>query len=81
MKKLLVAALVLVSVFAYAKKDNDTTVTTPTEPKVTELYEYYNGVFKITSTDQFVTIVQADASGHENWQNFNLRGLTLEAAT
>lgn len=48
MKKLLVATLVLVSVFAYAKKDNDTTVTTPTEPKVTELYEYYNGVFKIT---------------------------------
>ena len=41
-----------------------------------------NGVFKITDKDrQFVTIVQTDASGNENWQNFNLRGLTLEAAT
>lgn len=39
-----------------------------------------NGVFKITDKDrQFVTIVQTDASGNENWQNFNLRGLTLEA--
>lgn len=38
-----------------------------------------NGVFKIASTDQFVTIVQTDANGTENWQNFNLKGLTLEA--
>ena len=38
-----------------------------------------NGVFKIANTDQFVTIVQTDANGTENWQNLNLRGLTLEA--
>lgn len=47
MKKLLVAFLVLATVFAYAKKDNDTTVTTPTEPTVTDLYSYYEGVFTI----------------------------------
>lgn len=41
-----------------------------------------NGVFKITDKDkQFVTIVQTDASGNENWQNFGLSKLVLEAAT
>ena len=60
MKKLLVAFLVLATVFAYAGNDkdkgkdkdkdnnNNTTVTTPAEPKVTDLYKYYDGVFKIT---------------------------------
>ena len=43
MKKLLVAALVLVSVFAYAKPKKEGTAT-----YVTDIYEYYNGVFKMT---------------------------------
>jgi hypothetical protein len=62
MKKLLVTFLVLATVFAYAgngngngngnghnngNNNNTTVVTTPTEPTVTDLYEYYKGVFKI----------------------------------
>lgn len=38
-----------------------------------------NGVFKITSLDQRVTLVQANSAG-DHWQSYGLHGLTLEAA-
>ena len=76
MKKLLVAALVLVTVFAYAKPKKEGTAT-----YVTDVYEYYNGVFEMTQDGSLTFNYKTNLSEQGQNSEISFAYYKLEAYT